>query len=85
MTETSSDRHDSPAPSPPPITVSPVYKATLLAVLAVTFVAFGVEVAMSLMVDKTTDEVKNVLETADTIVKMGAGAIFGLLTGKSSA
>jgi hypothetical protein len=75
-----------PGPSGPQgvqVVIPPLYKSIVWAVLLLTVASFAVAIAMVIFIAPLSADQHTVLEGANTVWKMGAGAFIGLLGGKS--
>jgi putative Mn2+ efflux pump MntP len=62
--------------------VGPEFKIVLLSALGLTLLSFVVGVLLALQ-SVQTPTVVGLIETCSTVFKLGCGAVFGLLGGKS--
>jgi hypothetical protein len=61
------------------------FKMIFLVVTSLTTVMFGVDVALSVLMEHPNARVETLIATCDTMGKLGFGAIVGLVGGKASA
>lgn len=77
-----------PAPSaPPPLatvtTVSPLFKAVLICVFALTLILLALNVALAVFIDNPSDAETDLTQRVQTGWQVGTSAMFGLIGGKA--
>ena len=78
MSETAANDGHNPRKS-----LDPQFKWALIAVVGLTVLSIGVSVGLAISYDEPSEQIDEIIRGGMDLFKIGAGAVFGLLGGKS--